>query len=982
MTSVQTKKGATKEADRQTILKQMKVRTTFKKDKSWIHQSSEDENEDSPVSPQLKSLDGKKFLWSPTPETKSESPFRDSATYKSKEITTTRSSSSPVNKEFTSTTNEAHTSSSLSQSLSSENKAPRVSTGYIIRGQPISTSSSTKSSQPSFNGYKNSYVTQNKSASLPRVPTATGYKMSTEEYKKLAPFNTRSTSLADLSDDETPFSQDEHAKRSEVASGVLRNTATKQRSYVLSAAKRDSGIGTQDTANPFVAKRVEVKEEENDTRESQTLPKSLASYLYDDASRFENNWKVQQNSSSSSQTSPSRYNTARETNKTYSVDNVRNVTGRGSANNTSEIPKLASSTTTLVSDTTIKPVQGKITVIRDESDEEKVPKTTSESRSYSTRTTITRNDGVEIKKEENENPKSDALPKSLAAYLYEDANRFENSWKTQSSSSETSSPRHDTTTNETGRTYSTGSRTTTVTGRERSYASEIPNLTSSSTTRLTETTIKPIPGRITVINESDDDKGPTPTTESRSATTRTITTRDNGESNKPDYPKLSSWTTSSPEDTNNTVIRPGPGKITVLREGSDDVNTDLPKVTSENRTTTRRTVDTRNERNYGDSDRPILASYTDNESTIPEIRTVPGKITMLRDDSDDEDVSSRAAERRTTTSTETITGRNYTNKEPDLINWEDLDKPTAPENRNNPEMESPLTVISPEFTDKRRSNLPTRPGSINTVNEARYRVPEIFAELDSKPSTSRIISDSGNRTITTTTRETYYGSSRNSEPRSERRSSPLPRENVTTTVTEARYKVPEILDETILESNRSSSNSASTPSRTAEKYKDYLEEIESRSSRSVSSREHITTTTTVETRYESPSPSELSDSDPKETNNKILFVKEYVNSSENLTSPSYSGNRPYFNEGSESITYGSSSYLYGSAPTRSAEAPCTYCGREISDGAKIILEHLNIYCHEYCFKCGICHKPMGDLIDSLFIHRDVVHCESCYEKLF
>ena len=47
------------------------------------------------------------------------------------------------------------------------------------------------------------------------------------------------------------------------------------------------------------------------------------------------------------------------------------------------------------------------------------------------------------------------------------------------------------------------------------------------------------------------------------------------------------------------------------------------------------------------------------------------------------------------------------------------------------------------------------------------------------------------------------------------------------------------------------------------------------------------------------------------------------------------------------------------------------------------------YCFGYCpttlfslWQCGICHKPMGDLLDKIFIHRDIVHCDKCYEKLF
>ncbi|KAM6143317.1 zinc finger protein 185 [Erethizon dorsatum] len=115
----------------------------------------------------------------------------------------------------------------------------------------------------------------------------------------------------------------------------------------------------------------------------------------------------------------------------------------------------------------------------------------------------------------------------------------------------------------------------------------------------------------------------------------------------------------------------------------------------------------------------------------------------------------------------------------------------------------------------------------------------------------------------------------------------------------------------------------------------------------------------------------------------ILFVKEYVNASE------VSSGKP------ESALYGrvgsteDSLDMKKKAPCDSTPHPeratggiCTYCGREIRDCPKIALEHLGICCHEYCFKCGICNKPMGDLLDQMYIHRDTIHCGKCYEKLF
>ncbi|KFP90405.1 Zinc finger protein 185, partial [Apaloderma vittatum] len=110
------------------------------------------------------------------------------------------------------------------------------------------------------------------------------------------------------------------------------------------------------------------------------------------------------------------------------------------------------------------------------------------------------------------------------------------------------------------------------------------------------------------------------------------------------------------------------------------------------------------------------------------------------------------------------------------------------------------------------------------------------------------------------------------------------------------------------------------------------------------------------------------------TRKGVLFVKEYVNSSERSASPRYG-----------SAGTGTSSCYRGIHLLflhRSSEPVCSYCSREIRDCPKIIIQHLNICCHEYCFRCGICHKAMGDLLDKIFIHRDIVHCDKCYEKLF
>ncbi|XP_063169591.1 zinc finger protein 185 [Candoia aspera] len=124
------------------------------------------------------------------------------------------------------------------------------------------------------------------------------------------------------------------------------------------------------------------------------------------------------------------------------------------------------------------------------------------------------------------------------------------------------------------------------------------------------------------------------------------------------------------------------------------------------------------------------------------------------------------------------------------------------------------------------------------------------------------------------------------------------------------------------------------------------------------------------------------DSDSSTSGKGLLFVKESIKSMELSSSPRYNSRSLVDLSELEKPSYSSASYLNNTPPKRPLEDVCTYCGRIIRNCAKISIENLNICCHEYCFRCGICHKPMGDLLDKIFIHRDIVHCDKCYEKLF
>ncbi|XP_077141545.1 zinc finger protein 185 isoform X18 [Ranitomeya variabilis] len=1094
------------EAERKNILKQMKVRTTYKKDKSWINQqNSEDERDEipSPISPQLKSLEGRKSLWSPTPDSK---PERNSGSFTAKEIITT-SSSPPVhsvNKQFSYSANESNKSSSTSQpSPPSSTTGAKVTPSYIIRGQPVNAVSQVKT-PASFNGFQKSYSTvqPRTSNSLPRVPTATGHKMSTDEYKKLAPYNVRNKST-DLSDDETPYTQQEQATRTEQASSVLRNTSSRDRSYVISAAKRNSGIGTQETSTPFVAKRVQIEEENSPTKKSQTLPKTLSSYLYDDNKRVENHWKEAQAKQASSQ-----------------------VASSGQVTDRSSSPKLTSYSTSNTVETiksTIKPEPAKITVVREErnNNEKNISKPATESE---VPTVTTRKDRVETTK------KSDALPESLSSYLYDDVNRFEKSRKSTQpaltpsqtlTTRVTERPESPKLTSRSTHTESTtsavktepgkitiresGPPTNTVTtGKERvettkksdalpeslsSYLyddvnrfeksrkstqpaltpsqtlttrvterPESPKLTSRSThTESTTSAVKTEPGKITIRESGPPTNTVTTGKESRVETTKksdalpeslyddvsrfeksrklnqpaqppsqTVTTR---VTERSESPKLTSWSTHT-ESTTSTV-KPEPGKITVFRDESYGTNRETPKSPVQSRTTRV----TENSKDAPGAINLISSSLSTSVTESPQPRTPagPGKITVIRDQGDAD--NSRGTSRSTETTTTTTTSRakitietiesispkpaprmetkpkeapaaTTSDNKQDLISWSDLDTSTntriakersitptpVPRQANKDSEKSagepPLIIISPELNSN-RSNQPSKPGYINTVDETkvsetRYRVPESLDEPESYISNNR--SSSGNKRVTFSSSETEFERPRTPEQRSNS-PSPIARPRETTTVTtESRYRVPELLEDTMLEAgpSRSSSRTTVTTTRSTDPvYTEYMDDSNNRSTRTVSSsREKTTTTTNVETRYENSS-SDASQYDPQSSNKGVLFVKEYVNSRESMKPPTTSGSFTDYSDDGEHVSYSSSSsYLYSSPPERSGEGPCTYCGREIKDCPKIILEHLNIHCHEYCFKCGICHKPMGDLIDSLFIHRDVVHCEGCYEKLF
>ncbi|XP_036743143.2 zinc finger protein 185 isoform X16 [Manis pentadactyla] len=210
------------EEERNNVLRQMKVRTTLRGDKSWI---------------------------------------------------TKQDASEGHTLELPSSWSRATSFSSTGEVLKARPPSPRAPTGYIIRGvftKPIDSSSHPQQPFPKANGVPKSAASVVRGAPTgPSRLSSSGYKMTTEDYKKLAPYNIRPSSTSGVAEEEeAPFSADEQRRRSEAASSVVRKTASREHSYVLSAAKKSTGPA-QEMQSPFIAQRVEVVEDEEPSEKSQ-----------------------------------------------------------------------------------------------------------------------------------------------------------------------------------------------------------------------------------------------------------------------------------------------------------------------------------------------------------------------------------------------------------------------------------------------------------------------------------------------------------------------------------------------------------------------------------------------------------------------------------------------------------------------------------------------------------------------------------------
>ncbi|XP_074962432.1 zinc finger protein 185 isoform X8 [Phalacrocorax aristotelis] len=765
--------------DRKRIIKQMKVRTTLKGDKSWIqHHNSDSEDEKS--SP----LSGRAGGGSPA--------------------------------------------STPSAPQSDRSPASKPQSGYLIRGVFTKTIDKTSSVPDSSSCNAAQKSTAAKGRSL--CHSNSGYRMTTEDYKKLAPYNVKQKSV-DLDEDDVPFTPDEHKKRTEAANSVLRRTASRERAYVLSAAKKSNGSPTQEFP-PLFAKRIEIEEEEGQQRRSPTVPGSCRLTPDDNSANG-----LRKTTAGSSWNEP----------KTTAVSPSSTETGSKSQ------PRASSSETAERISTSAEIRNG---------ENRQAPNGKSSSEAVSQH-----GDGDKPLKEKPEPlPRDELAPRATAA------------------STNGSYPEH------------TEAKNGFYPPKSNSGCRDRPADAPDKLHRQYETShylddAKPEPARSVLGYEERSgthESGPTSPEApaySKPAWNEATSSQDFKEG-------------KTPRDRGHESTRAsGDYKPELIQAGFLDNHAEKGQEPPDH--------DVHREP-------PRLKEHTEHEPSMT--RSVPGS----------RDGTSGSL---------------------------DINKGISP------------CVQSEEVTSRRSSSLP-RGGSITA--------PETQCTNESDPCWERVTPAYEEQTCPTTeSHRESRGDWRHNEPVAASRSNFSSEESALSTY-ETQHPVPLYMD------RQPFNVSVSAPSHRIPSYAD-SQVFSTRRLLSSSSERICSLTATLP--HNSPAASGYQP-DSSTAGKGVLFVKEYVNSSELSASPRYGSGSLVDLTDLDRATYSHHSYLSSAPLQRSGEPVCSYCGREIRDCPKIIIEHLNICCHEYCFRCGICHKAMGDLLDKIFIHRDIVHCDKCYEKLF
>ncbi|XP_029853245.1 zinc finger protein 185 isoform X7 [Aquila chrysaetos chrysaetos] len=798
--------------DRRRIIKQMKVRTTLKGDKSWIHHHNSDSEDEKKSSP----LSGRASGGSPA--------------------------STPIAPQ------------------SDRSSASKPQSGYLIRGvftRTIDKTSSVPDSSSSNEAQKSTAV---KGRSLCR--SSSGYRMTTEDYKKLAPYNVKQKSV-DLDEEDVPFTPDEHKKRTEAANSVLRRTASRERAYVLSAAKKSNGSPTQEFP-PLFAKRIEIEEEEGQQRRSPTVSGSCR-FTPDDNSTN----GLRKTTAGSSWNEP----------KTTAMSSSSPEIGSKSQPTTSfsEISERISTSTEIRNGENRQASNGK----------------------SSSETVSQHGDGDKSLKEKSEPfPWDELAPRATVV------------------STNGSYPEHTEATNGIYPPKDSPADATDKLHRQYETSCYLDDAKSEPARSSLQSDVPSPPTERAPMHLEDTEysfKGSVLGYEERSSTQESRYT-------SPEVPAYSKpyWNEAmSSQDFKEGKTPRERGHESM--QASDNYKPDL-----------------------------IQEGFSGSNNHIE------------RGQHPDHDVHPEPPRSKEHTELEPSMPRSMPCSKDNTSGSMDINKEISP------------CVQSEEVNSRWSSSLP---------RESSITAPETQCANESDPCRERITSAYEEQTHPTTdSHHESPGDWRHNEPNpvAASRSNFSSKESALCAY-ETQHPKPLYCQ---VQDHQPYNTSVSAPSHRIPSYVDSQVFSTRRPTPDYEGRVYDGRSSPRNSRYDSASARGHCEFNPTAGRKGVLFVKEYVNSSELSASPRYGSGSLADLTDLERATYSHHSYLSSTPLQRSSEPVCSYCSREIQDCPKIIIEHLNICCHEYCFRCGICHKAMGDLLDKIFIHRDIVHCDKCYEKLF
>ncbi|KAM6381751.1 zinc finger protein 185 [Pluvialis apricaria] len=868
--------------DRRRIIKQMKVRTTLKGDKSWIHHHNSDSEDEKKSSP----LSGRASGGSPA-----------------------STPTAPQN---------------------NRSSASKPQSGYLIRGVFTKTIDKTSSVPNSSSSNEAQKSTAAKGHSSCR--SSSGYRMTTEDYKKLAPYNVKQKSV-DLDEEDVPFTPDEHKKRTEAANSVLRRTASRERAYVLSAAKKSSGSPTQEFP-PLFAKRIEIEEEEGQQRRSPTASGSCRFTADDNSTNG-----LRKTTAGSAWNEP----------KTTAASPSGPETGSKSQTTTSlsESSERFSTSTEIGNGENRHAANGKSSseTVSQHGDSDKPLKEKSEPFPWdelAPRATVVSMNGSYTERTETNNgfypPKSNSGSRDRPADATEKLHhQYETSQYLDDAKSEParSSVQSDVPFPPTER------APVHLEDTEYSFKKSVLGYEERSNTQESRYTSPEVPAygkpyRNEVMSSHDFKEGNTPREREHESTRASD-----------DYkPELIQE--GSSESTNHTEKGQEPP--------DHDIHPELPrsKDHTEHEPSATRSMPRSKDSASGTVDinkgiSPCVQSEevtSRRSSALPRESSIAAPETQCANESDpSRERITPAYEEQTcpTTDSHHESAGDWGRNEPN---------PVAASRSNFSSKESALSAYEtqhpmPLYVDRQPFN--------TSVSAPSHRIPSY---VDSQVFSAR-------RPTPDYEVRVYDG---RSSPRNSRYDSAGARGHCEFNPTAGRHdSLPR--DTTMSMSQRS------------HRVPFYMDSLNYNSTRLLSSSSERLCSPMATLPHHSPAASGYQP-DSSTAGKGVLFVKEYVNSSELSASPRYGSGSLVDLTDLERATYSHHSYLSSAPLQRSSEPVCTYCSREIRDCPKIIIEHLNICCHEYCFRCGICHKAMGDLLDKIFIHRDIVHCDKCYEKLF